>query len=60
MDQNIILDLGRIDEPQDWWDLLVGVTTTISLSPRVLLSFWIIFGGVGIGNSSKMAYISPI
>ena len=53
---DIILDQGRIDEPQDWWDLMVGVKTTISLSPKVLLSSWINFGGFGIGNSSKMAY----
>lgn len=52
----IVLDQGRIDEPQDWWDLMVGVKTTISLSPNVLLSSWINFGGFGIGNSSKMAY----
>jgi len=50
------LDQGRIDEPQDWWGLVVGVMTTISLSPKVLLSSWINFGGFGIGNSSKMAY----
>jgi hypothetical protein len=53
---DIILDQGRIDEPQDWWDLMVGIQTTISLSPKVLLSSWINFGGFGIGNSSKIAY----
>jgi hypothetical protein len=52
----ITLDQGRVDEPQDWWDLMVGVKTTISLSPEVLLSSWINFGGFGTGNSSKMAY----
>ena len=56
----IILDRpvaeGRINEPQDWWDLMLGVRTSISLSPRVLLSSWINFGGFGIGDSSKFAY----
>ena len=47
---------GSINEPQDWWDLMLGVRTTISLAPRVLLSSWISFGGFGIGDSSKLAY----
>ncbi|MEJ2163134.1 MAG: hypothetical protein P8X60_07440 [Robiginitalea sp.] len=58
--QVIILDTpvaeGSINEPQDWWDLMLGVRTTISLAPKVLLSSWINFGGFGIGNSSKFAY----
>ncbi|MGB5315521.1 MAG: hypothetical protein WBN56_05930 [Robiginitalea sp.] len=60
IDENIILEQGRIDEPRDWPGLMVGVKTTISLSTKVLLSSWINFGGFGIGNSSKMAYISTI
>ena len=47
---------GSINEPQDWWDMMLGVRTTISLAPKVLLSSWINFGGFGIGNSSKFAY----
>ena len=47
---------GSIEEPQSWWDPMLGVRTTISLAPRVLLSSWISFGGFGIGNSSKFAY----
>jgi hypothetical protein len=47
---------GSINEAQDWWDMMLGVRTTISLAPRVLLSSWISFGGFGIGNSSKFAY----
>lgn len=53
---DILVDEGRIEQPQDWWDLMLGVRTTISLSPKVLLSSWINFGGFGIGNSSKFAY----
>jgi len=47
---------GSIEEPQSWWDPMLGVRTSISLAPRVLLSSWISFGGFGIGNSSKFAY----
>lgn len=58
--QVLILDRpvaeGSIDEYQNWWDLMLGVRTTISLAPRVLLSSWINFGGFGIGDSSKFAY----
>jgi hypothetical protein len=53
---DIILDEGRIEEPQDWFDLMLGIRTNISLAPRVLLSSWINFGGFGIGNSSEFAY----
>jgi len=35
---------------------MVGMRTTISLAPRVLLSSWISVGGFGIGESSKFAY----
>ena len=47
---------GQIEEPQSWWDPMVGLRTTISLAPRVLLSSWISVGGFGIGESSKFAY----
>jgi hypothetical protein len=54
---DVLLDEDRIvDQKQDWWDLMLGVRTTISLSPRVLLSSWINFGGFGIGSSSKLTY----
>lgn len=46
----------RINQTQEWWDMMLGVKTTISLSRVVLLSSWINFGGFGIGNSSKFAY----
>ncbi|MGB5238697.1 MAG: hypothetical protein WBN59_13795 [Flavobacteriaceae bacterium] len=45
-----------LNQKQKWWDMMVGVRTTISLSQAVLLSSWINFGGFGIGNSSKLAY----
>jgi hypothetical protein len=47
---------GSVEELQNWWDPMLGVRTTISLAPKVLLSSWISFGGFGIGNSSKFAY----
>ena len=47
---------GSIEEPQNWWDPMVGLRTTISLAPRVLLSSWISVGGFGIGESSKFAH----
>ena len=56
----IILDTpvaeGSINDKQDWWDLMLGVRTTVSLAPKVLLSSWISVGGFGIGESSKFAY----
>ena len=45
-----------INQKQEWWDMMLGVRTTISLSRAVLLGAWINFGGFGIGNSSKFAY----
>lgn len=47
---------GSIEETQSWWDPMVGLRTTVSLAPRVLLSSWISVGGFGIGDSSKFAY----
>ena len=46
----------QINQKQEWWDMMLGIKTTISLSRVVLLSSWINFGGFGIGNSSKFAY----
>ena len=45
-----------INQRQKWWDMMLGVRTTISLSRAVLLGAWINFGGFGIGDSSKFAY----
>ena len=45
-----------IEQPQDWWDMMIGAKTAISLSERVLLVSWLKFGGFGIGNSSKIAH----
>ena len=50
------IDEGNIAQDQNWWDMMLGVRTTISLAPKVLLASWISFGGFGIGNSSKFAY----
>jgi hypothetical protein len=46
----------QIVQPQEWWDLMLGVKTTISLSRAVLLGAWFNVGGFGLGNSSKFAY----
>ncbi|MEN8798523.1 MAG: hypothetical protein ABF293_04700 [Flavobacteriaceae bacterium] len=45
-----------INQRQKWWDMMLGVRTTISLSRAVLLGASINFGGFGLGNSSKSAY----
>ena len=45
-----------IEQPQNWWDMMLGVKTTISLSRAVLLGAWFNVGGFGIGNSSKFAW----
>lgn len=45
-----------LNEKQSWWDMMLGVRTTISLSRAVLLGASLNFGGFGIGNSSKLAY----
>lgn len=51
-----LLDEGTIGQNQDWWDMMFGLKTTISLTKKVLLSSWISMGGFGLGNSSKFAY----
>jgi hypothetical protein len=51
-----LLDEGTVEQSGGWWDLMLGVRTSISLAPKVLLSSWINLGGFGIGNSSKIAY----
>ena len=45
-----------ISAKQKWWDMMLGVKTTISLSRAVLLGVWFNVGGFGIGNSSKFAF----
>ncbi len=55
IDETPILE-DMLNAKQEWWDMMLGVRTTISLSRAVLLGAWINFGGFGIGNSSKFAY----
>ena len=55
IDGNPILE-DMLNQKQKWWDMMLGVRTTISLSRAVLLEAWINFGGFGLGNSSKFAY----
>jgi len=50
-----ILEDG-ISEPQQWWDLMLGVKTRIILSKSVLLGVAGNIGGFGIGNSSKLSW----
>ncbi len=45
-----------LNKQQEWWDMMIGVRTTISLARAVILGVWINFGGFGIGDSSKLAY----
>lgn len=47
---------GGINEPQAWWDLMVGLKARIFLSESVLLGITGNIGGFGIGNSSKLAW----
>ncbi len=46
----------QITQAQNWWDMMLGVRTTISLSRAVLLGAWFKVGGFGIGDSSKFAW----
>ena len=45
----------RINQPQEWWDLMVGVKPKFIISDRFLLSAALNVGGFGIGNSSKFS-----
>ena len=45
-----------VNQKLDWWDMMLGVKTSISLSRAVLLGAWFNVGGFGIGNSSKFAW----
>ena len=47
---------GSIDEPQAWWDLMIGTKARIFLSESVLLGITGSIGGFGIGNSSNLSY----
>jgi hypothetical protein len=46
----------RINESQNWWDLMLGVRTNISLSNKVLLGARLSVGGFGLGNASDFSY----
>lgn len=47
---------ARLDEFQNWTDLVIGANFRIYLSKRVLLALSGNVGGFGIGNSSKLYY----
>ena len=47
---------GSIQEPQAWWDLMIGVKSRIFLSESVLLGITGNIGGFGVGNSSKLSW----
>jgi len=51
-----IIDSGSIEEVQDWWDLMLGISTNFILSKKFALSVGANIGGFGIGNSSKSAF----
>ena len=44
------------NEPQAWWDLMIGAKSKFVLSRKVLLGVGIDIGGFRIGNSSKFSY----
>lgn len=50
-----IIDSGSIEEFQDWWDLMLGISTNFILSKKFALSVSANIGGFGIGDSSKSA-----
>ncbi len=47
---------GSINEPQEWWDFMIGVKPTIYVTPRMKINTSFSAGGFGIGNSSKFTY----
>jgi len=49
LEDNVVL-------PQEWWDLMAGVSMKFVVSPRFLVGVAYNAGGFGIGNSSKFAY----
>lgn len=51
-----IIDSGSIEEFQDWWDLMVGISTNFIISKKFALSVGGNIGGFGIGDSSKFAF----
>jgi len=49
-----------VDQSQDWIDLIVGVRSHLTLSPKWSLNNRTDIGGFGIGNSSDFAWNSQI
>jgi len=53
---DIVLDNGKINELESWWDLMLGIKTNFIISKKFMLSVSGDVGGFGIGNSSKFVY----
>lgn len=53
---NIVIDEGKINEKQNWWDLMVGINPKFVISKKFELSLDTNIGGFGIGNSSNFAF----
>ena len=47
---------GSIEEPNAWWDLMVGARFRIFISKSVLLGISGNIGGFGVGNSSNLSW----
>ncbi len=61
LDYTIDIGIGdpisdRLDDTQQWWDLMIGVKSRIILSRTVLLGLMASVGGFGIDSSSKLAW----
>jgi len=52
--------LPDVDGSEDWIDLIVGVRSELTLSPKWTLNSVIDIGGFGIGSSSDFAWGSRI
>ena len=44
---------GTVEEPQEWWDLMVGTKAKFVLNRSVYLGIWLNVGGFGLRNSSQ-------
>lgn len=54
--ENFPIAEGELKEPQQWWDLMLGMKTRIVLSRKVYLGLAANVGGFGLGNSSKLSW----
>ena len=51
-----VLDQGGIEEPQEWWDPMVGMKLKFVITPAVWLGVNMNYGGFGIANASDQSW----